>query len=273
MQNKIFSQSEAVTFRMLDGIFFTSVLETPAYTLATHKKAADYYSNLSGNIRCRPEDVDSTLDEIWQQFSNHKRSPTIYLTPFTQPGNLQSSLERRGLKPAYKDAWMYFRSCNKSSPTQPGVTIETVTTPETMRLFVDTFNHAYSGTDPREPYGQAPPEWGETLYASFGFQKPERQVDYFVLYDQGKPASVLLTTRLNNFGGIYSIGTSPKVRGKGHAASLTLHAVQHLLDQGANEIFLQTEKDSYNEKYYTKLGFTTEWVAEVWSVPQDKNTP
>ena len=54
---------------------------------------------------------------------------------------------------------------------------------------------------------------------------------------------------------------------QGHASSLTLHGVKQLLKQGAKEIFLQTEKDSYNEQFYTKLGFSTEWEATALSAP------
>ena len=50
-----------------------------------------------------------------------------------------------------------------------------------MALFVETFNRAYCGVDPREPYGQAPPEWGESLLASFGMLQPGREVRYYLL--------------------------------------------------------------------------------------------
>lgn len=250
---------------MLDGVFFTTVLETPAYTIATHEKAIDYYSNLAGNIRCQKDDLPTILNKLENYFADRNRPATIYVTPFTQPSSLNSQLKNRGFQPAYKDAWMYFSESPKLSP-KTGAVIKTVNDRKQMRLFVDVFNQAYGGTDPREPYGQAPPEWGETLSAAFGLQKNARQVDFYMLYDNGEPASVLLTSRIDGFGGIYSIGTIPKMRGRGHAASLTLHAVQQLQAQGASTIFLQTEKDSYNEHFYTKLGFSTEWVAEVWSV-------
>lgn len=263
------SQYEYLYFRMLEGLFYTEVVHTSNYTLGWNQNSSDQYSNLAGQVRFASEEVDSGLNEITQFFSVRNRPTTIYVTPFTRPAQLQERLQKSGFNVLYRDAWMFYRDRYERHTLARGVTIRTVDSHETMRIFVETFNQAYSGSDAKEPYGQAPPEWGETLYSSFGEILQGRMVEYYLLYDQAEPASVLITSTIESVGGIYSVGTVSKMRNRGHSGTLTNYAVGQLLERGANEILLQTEKDSYNERFYSKLGFSTEWIAEAWS---DKDT-
>jgi ribosomal protein S18 acetylase RimI-like enzyme len=257
-------QPEGLYFQMLSGVFFTDLLRTSKYTVVWHQTATDYYSNLAGEFNCCAEEAPAVLEEISRFFSGRDRKTTIYLTPFAKPTELKALLQEQHFQLVYQDAWMYFRGRSKPMSLPQYVTIDTVHDPAMMQIFVDTFNRAYSGTDPREPYGQAPPEWGETLLSSFGKELAGRSVDYYLLFEQGQPASVLLSSCLRAFGGIYSVGTAPEFRGKGYASMLTLHAAHQLIQRGQREIFLQTEKSSYNERLYSKLGFVTEWAAEAW---------
>ena len=160
---------------------------------------------------------------------------------------------------------MYFHGRYRPRPLASGVIIETVENREGMRVFVDCFNHAYSGTDPKEPYGHVPTGWGETLFSSFGQALARRTVEYYLLRDHGEPASVLLTSVVGDVGGIFFVGTTPDMRGRGDAGTLTVYAVGQLLSRGLTEIVLQTEQHSYNESFYTKFGFSTEWIAKAWS--------
>ena len=159
---------------------------------------------------------------------------------------------------------MFYRGSDKFQRLDSSVSIRTVDGRKSLEVFVNTFNQAYSGADPNEPYGKAPPEWGETFYSGFGLEKKGRKIEYYVLFEHENPASILLTSSLEGFGGIYGVGTVPEMRGRGYASTLTLYAVQQLLKQGANETFLQTEKGSYNEKLYEKIGFKTEWETDSW---------
>lgn len=265
LSEEIFRRSEELHYRMLQDLFFTDLTETQNYTLVWHDSASDYYSNLAGKLAMLPEAAPQTLAEIKRYFAERRRQTTICLTPFSEPKGLQELLKRNGFEPVYHDAWMYFEGDPAEPQLPAGVSIKTISDVETMRVFVDTFNRAYSGADAREPYGKAPPEWGETLLKSFGAQRRGRQVDYYLLCRDSRPASVLLTSAIDNYAGIYSIGTIPEMRGQGLASVLTLYAVRRLMERGEKVIFLQTEERSYNQKLYSSLGFATRWVAEAWS--------
>lgn len=257
-------RAEELDFQMLDGIFYTQVYETPQYIIAWHNKATDHYSNFAGRIRSTDNSACEVLDEIVRYFAGRKRNTSVLRTPFSQPNDFSRVLVDAGFDLNYKDVWMFYRGSLNLLSLDPSVSIETVNELGDLHSFVDTFNRAYSGTDPAEPYGQAPPEWGETFYSGFGRKKAGRKVDYYVLYNKGKPSSVLLTSRMEGFAGIYSVGTIPEMRGKGHGSTLTLYAVKQLREKGVKEIFLQTEKGSYNEQFYRNMGFSVEWEAESW---------
>ena len=260
-------RSERLHFRMLDRVFFTEVLSAPRCVFAWHDKAPDYYSNIAAQVLCSEEEAAPLIEEIADFFEKRSRDVAIYTTPFSKPDELPALLEKSGFKTVYRDAWMYFNGVPKCCSLPEHVAIRAVENQNDMQVFVDLFNRAYSGTDPREPYGAAPPAWGESLYSSFGHSVAGREVRYYLLFEKKQPASLLMTSSIEGCGGIYSVGTTPEMRGRGYGSLLTLHAVNQLVESGADVVFLQTEKGSYNEKLYHKIGFSTEWVAEAWHRP------
>jgi predicted GNAT family acetyltransferase len=254
-------------FRMLDGIFHEIGSAAPTHITVWHDQSDDLQTNLAGRIRLPAGELDSTLKEISHFFSARNRKTTIYTTPFCLPGSLKEHLEAEGFCPAYRDAWMYYRGGQKQPvPLKRSFAIETVGCPEEMEIFTTVFSQAYGGTDPSEPYGKAPVGWTEKLRSSFGRKAKGRQVDYYLLREQGEPASVLLTSVVDGVAGIYHVGTVPQKRGRGCASALTSHAVRRLLSAQVTQVFLQTEQGSANERLYAGLGFVTDWVGEGWSL-------
>lgn len=258
------SRAIELDFLMLDGVFFTEVQVFPEFIVALHDKSSDQYSNGCGRIRCTADNARSVLDRINRIFADHHRNLSISTSPFTEPANFSEYLDADGYVLDHQDAWMFYNGDLKEPQSDESVSIKKVDSPEELDVFVDTFNRSYSGTDPNEPYGVAPPEWGETFKAGYGLEMPGRQVEYYVLFSDGKPASILSTCAMEVYGGIYGVGTVPEMRGKGLASKLTLYVVNRLKSIGAEHVFLQTEKDSYNESLYKKMGFSTEWYSQTW---------
>ena len=262
--NPILAKAEELDYPMLEGVFFTEVHQTEQYIIACHEKSTDHYSNVCSRIRCTADDAENVFEEIMQYFKEHDRTAAFSLSPFVEPDDFTEILRARDFAPDFKDVWMFYPGECIAPPLPASVSIKTVSNQEELTQFIDTFNSAYSGDDPDEPYGEAPPEWGETFQKGFGLNKADREVAYYILYKDEKPASVLLTSALSGFAGIYAVGTSPSMRGNGLATILTLHAVKDLYNQGVEHVFLQTLKDSLNEKLYKRIGFVTEWEAETW---------
>lgn len=262
--NTELSRAEELDYHMLEGLFFNRVMETPEYIIAFNTKTADHYSNVCGRIRCTSGNASETLKDINARFSKLDRNPVISISPFTRPERLSELLESDGFEMQYKDVWMFYHGKGVRQALDASVSIKTVDDQKSLDVFIDTFNRSYSGTDPDEPYGEAPAEWGETFYTGFGLERPGRHVRFYILYFDKSPASVLLTSSMEGYGGIYGVGTVPEMRGKGLGTSLTLYGVHKLLDHGAKHVFLQTEKDTYNEKLYKKMGFKTEWESQSW---------
>ncbi len=262
-------QSEAIDLRMLEDIFFTEVRAYAHFTIAWHEKSPDHYSNFAAELNCHDTPPARVLDEITQLFVSGRRSPVVLVTPFTLPAGIERILEERGFRPAYRNAWMYFKGRLEGEPVSPDIRIEEVKHATDMQIFVTVFNRAYSGAEPDNPHGAVPPQWGETLLDSFGAQRPGRVIRYYILSNEGDPASVLLTVRMGTFGGIYSAGTDPEFRRRGYSSLLTTHAIQQLLDENVKEVFLQTESGTCKERFYRKLGFATEWTSAAWKLPKE----
>lgn len=214
-------RAEELDFQMLDGVFFTEVQVYPEFIVALHDKSSDQYSNGCGRIRCTADNGRAVLNRINQIFADHNRNLSVSTSPFTEPKDFEGLLKADGFKQDHQDAWMFYHGDIKDPQLDESVSIEKVDSPEELDVFVDTFNRSYSGTDPNEPYGVAPPEWGETFKAGYGLKMAGREVEYYVLYRDGQPASILSTGSMENYGGIYGVGTVPEMRGKGLASTLT----------------------------------------------------
>ena len=265
-REEVFSESEEKHYEMLDGLFY-AIERSPNCLFAWNHATDDIFSNFATRVNDTSGNTQQLFSAISHYFEEKQRPLTVFATPFSEPKNLRTELEERGYKIAYRDAWMYYYGSQEEPVIAPAVNIEIIKTDGSMRRFVETFNKAYAGNDPREPYGQAPPAWGETLYSSFSLNTPGRLVEYFLLTENDLASTVLITCRIGDYAGIYAVGTALAMRGKGHASAMMRFAVHRLQQQGSKNIFLQTEKDSLNEKLYIRLGFTTEWIAEAWTLP------
>ena len=255
--------SEQYHYRFLHRIFFTGLDEGLQRTFVWHDRATDYYSNLVSISNSNRTAAPQALAQAEELLLSKNRRPCIYTTPHSLPSDLAQSLNEHRYQRAFTDAWMYF-SGGAECKLPSGIGIREVQDQDELALFVEIFNRAYSGSDPNEPYGKAPPEWGETVFDSFKKTDPLNHVIYHLLFSGGEAVAVLISVTRDGLAGLYSIGTIPEKRGRGYGGLLTLKAVADLQSRGAHTIFLQTEQNSCNEKFYTKLGFNTRWLGQAW---------
>lgn len=157
---------------------------------------------------------------------------------------------------------MFYKG-NKPKVAMPeNFTIKKVKTKEEMKTFVKIFNQTYGGATPKEPYGTLPPEYSEALFESFEQKQGSKTViHYFGLLDN-EPISITTLIHICDYGCIYNVGTVPAKRTKGIGSALTLNCVSEAMKDGVKIIFLQTEKGSYNERFFSKLGFSPKFVGE-----------
>lgn len=157
---------------------------------------------------------------------------------------------------------MFFESAEPQFAMSENFTIKPVETVEEMKIFIDVFKRSYGGATPDEPYGALPKEYGECIFESFSKpQKDKNTIHYLgMLGDELVGIATLIYS--GEFGCIFNVGTIPNYRKRGIGKALTLNAVADSIKNGAKIVFLQTEQGSFNEKYYTKLGFSAKFIGE-----------
>lgn len=262
ISDKVMEEAENRHYEFQIGCYFSNSKNIEGASLFWNDKIRDSFWNYATKINTNEGSLEELIKEIIVFFKAKIRQPTVYFTPFTKPRSLTEILKRFGFVPKYKDSWMFYEKSEPNIILPENFVIKEVKTKEEMKIFVNIFHQAYGGASPEEPYGALPKEYGECLLDSFVKpQKGKIVINYLGCLDS-KPISIATLIYSGNFGCIYNVGTIPDHRGRGFGATLSLNAVAASIKNNANIVFLQTEQGSFNEKYYTNLGFSTKFICE-----------
>jgi ribosomal protein S18 acetylase RimI-like enzyme len=143
------------------------------------------------------------------------------------------------------------------SPLPPGVTVEIVQGAEAAREFADVSGAAYA------TYG-LPPKIALRQFANPAyFDQPH--ITAWLARVGGAPVGTVMVLLTHGVAGIYWVGTTPDVRGRGIAAACTRLATNAGFDQGAAAVVLQASV--MGEPIYLKMGYREitryPWFVEV----------
>jgi hypothetical protein len=259
--NEILEKAENEHYRFQAGCYFSGSEEIQG-ALFLWSKIKDSYWNYATKIDIKEKYLEKLMKKIIEFYKNKDRKPTIYFTPFTKIRNLPELIEKFGFKSKYKDAWMFYEGREPKFEMPENFTIKPVETIEEMKVFTDIFSQSYGGATSDEPYGALPKEYSECIFESFSKPQKNKSVIHYLGILGDKPVGIATLIYSGEFGCIFNVGTNPVYRKKGMGKALTLNAVADAMKNGASIVFLQTEQGSFNEKYYTKLGFSTKFIGE-----------
>lgn len=245
------------------GAFFSGHMQKDDCIFAWNDVIPDALWNHAAKLGSEGTDINHLVDEVIAFFKKKNRRPAVCITSFTRPANLADLLEQSGFKPEGTDAWMFYEKGVPSDSLPVGFSIKQVTSLEEMQVFVDLFDRAHTGA-PDEPYGKLPPEYGESLLRFYQHSPTDGTVLHYLGCMNNEPVGYATLIYAGRFAGIYNVGTIPQYRRRGIASALTLRAVTDALIDGVQIVFLITEQGSYNERFYTKLGFTTKFVVRAY---------
>ena len=244
------------------GMYFSDMKKIKGAILLWSDKIEDPYWNFASKIDINKEEVNDFIKQIVEFYKIKKRKPTIYITPFTKPTNLSELIETFGFELEFTDSWMFYEKDEPKVIMPNNFMIKKVETKEEMKTFVKIFNQSYAGATAEEAYGALPPEYGESLFDSFENEQTENKIIHYLGFLENVPIGVATLIYSEGYGCIYNVGTIPDKRKKGVGSALTFNCVSEAFKNNMKVIFLQTEKGSYNEKYYDKLGFSTKFVGK-----------
>jgi GNAT superfamily N-acetyltransferase len=142
-------------------------------------------------------------------------------------------------------------------PLPADVTIERVRGAEAAREFADVSGAAYA------TYG-LPPKIALRQFASPAYFDQPHVVAWLARVG-GAPAGTVMILLTHRVAGVYWVGTTPEVRGRGIAGALTRLATNAGFDLGAEAVVLQAS--TMGEPIYLKMGYREitryPWFVEI----------
>jgi ribosomal protein S18 acetylase RimI-like enzyme len=262
MQSKV--EMEALVdfhFKSLQGTYFSEYIESNGYVLLFSDLVEDNYYNYIAQTK---RNINEILAEGRPQFKTRNRKVALYVTPSSNLYNNNKSIPE-GFKQWSVDAYMILDDptalMNYKTPSD--VIVEPVPY-EKRGVFVDTFQRAYGGDNPSDPYANLPEYYSKSLRRSFDNHSSAYRMDYVWSKINQEPVGIAQMLSDNKIAGIYSVGTVSQYRERGIGKSIMSYLCKLAKDLGVANVMLQTESGSKVESWYKHMGFVTVFVAKYY---------
>lgn len=191
--------------------------------------------------------VDADVDRISARFRERSTPFRWWLTPLTRPVHLETLLLERRFRHVY-DANGMVADLAKTpfdGPLPQGLTIRRLTNIVELEAWLDVIIPTFSRPD--EERGV----WREA-FGFFGFEESSTWA-HFVGFVEDRPVSTTSVLLAGELGGIYHVATLPQARGRGIGRAVTLAAMKHARDRGAQRAVLQSSEMGFG--VYRSIGF------------------
>ncbi len=265
---EMLKESENMHYKFQMGCYFSGLKKISGAVLLWSDRITDCYWNYASSIDVGEKELENLIEKVVEFYRTKSRNPAVYFTPFTKPRNLLEVVKGMGFDLAFRDAWMFyddelFDSINDIEPPK-GFEIKKVESKKYAEYFVEVFTKSYITSSENETYGGLSKSYIECLLDFLSKQFEDKKVINYLGFIDGNPVSIASIICSKNFGGIYNVCTIPSYRKRGCASTLILNAVRKCIKEGVRVIFLQTEHNTYNERFFHKLGFFTKFVGECY---------
>ena len=248
-------------FKSLQGTYFSEYIVRDGYVLLFSDLVEDSYYNY---IAQTTKSLSNILLEVRPLFQERNRKIAIYVTPSSNIYN-NEKLIPEGFKQWGADAYMVLNDptvlVNYKIPQD--VMVEPVSY-ESRDKLVNTFQLAYGGDNPNDPYANLPEYYSKSLRRSFDNHSNAYRMDYIWATIDKKPVGIAQMLSGNKTAGIYSVGTIKEYRKRGIGMSLMAYLGKRAADLGISAIMLQTESGSGVESWYKHMGFNTVFIAKYY---------
>lgn len=198
------------------------------------------------------------LSKIEQTFQSLKRIPAIYFENKEDLKRLVDFLRERGYKKSFEDSWMFWGG-EKIDDSRFNM-VEKVTSEIELKLFLETYDTCYQKDDPQNPYG----ELGDYLNVAekvWHQHQENDRLEYFMVFKKDNPVAVSTLTNCEGIGYISNVGSLKEIRGQGYGKIASLYCVEQSKKNGNTEHCLATEKGTYPNEFYKRIGFNTRFTA------------
>lgn len=250
-----------IQYDLLSGLYFNEKNISDGFEILKSNIISDNFWNIAIIDKEDIFDDQIALTNIEQQFDLIDRQPCIYIPRMiSKHDGYKRYLENNNYKINDTDAYMMLQS--NITNIEIIENIIKVTTDEQFNDFMKVMESAYGGEPTKEdPYaGSITQEYYEAIKQSLA----DGKFSHFILYKDGVPAVVATLSYKNGHGTINNVGTKKEFQNLGLGKQLMQHVINKFNELGGEMLFLVTEYDSKNEKWYDKQGFKTSFINEQY---------
>jgi ribosomal protein S18 acetylase RimI-like enzyme len=201
---------------------------------------------------------EQEIDLLEQAFVKLRRPPSIYFENKPSFSPLQKLLIKKNYQISFQESWMFYEQKSFVLPTD--YQVKDVSNEEDMTLFLELFRRCYQKDDPQNSYGEIGEGYIKQLKKAWERYHGSQRLEYFIFYKNNDPVAISTLINYKNAGYISNVGSIPQVRGQGFGKLATLHCVRRSQELNHGYHFLATEKKSFLQKFYERMGFTTKFT-------------
>ncbi len=249
------------------GMYFSGVEDLEEAKLYHSDLIEDAFWNYASQVSATRENLNQLLEKTEKVFHRIQRIPAFYLTPWTNPNELESELKLRGYERQFTDAWVVARGIPvpQIDRLPAGLEIIRVQTSTQIDAFVEVFMRAFGYVSKDVPYGGLSPSYGHALKRSLAGQRPDVTAVHYLALFEGKPVGTGSLLAADGIAGLYNLGVVPEYRKRGLGRILALRRISDAICSGTKVLFFQTEAEGLVEEMYSRLGFRREFIGVCWA--------
>jgi len=198
-------------------------------------------------LRETPEKIDDLIDEVIAYFKARDLPATIMVSPACTPADLPERLLKRGfVRQEPDECWLVMDhiQARKVPRTDPKVVVKPVTK-EDVGLFAETMVAAY----------EMAPEWAPMLEKALEPSIGHPNIDHYLAFIEQKPAATVTTMQYKDYVIVGSGGVLPQHRGSTLLFNVSVIALAHAREKGADTILGQTTVGPMFERFLRMCGF------------------
>ena len=264
MQNKTYDMEslkkmEEFYFNAQMNMYLSEKKSYDKFDLSLSDGIEDCIWNLAINLKINTkEEFVDIWEEIKQIMRSKNRIPAVYVTPSSPIFERIDEIIPSEFIVAFHDMWMILDN-TKSTPqykSRLDININEVSY-EKRKLFVETTMKGFKTDDPNDPYGDIGDYYRDVLLDSFDNPQNEYKVKHYMAEHNGLPVSTASVISKGNIACVNNVVTIKEYKNNGICKEVMSNVFEGLRSSGVDEVFLQTEKGSYVEKFYENFGFKT----------------
>ncbi len=252
-----FEKASAAALGYLGGMYIDDLFANHLLFMATHRgsvRLEDMDLYIEGPspslVSFIPGSPDSVLPD---------RCPAVRLAPWSGGDSWDQRLEAQGYRRA--EALSYMELGDPSRPLAPtsGIAIDIARDESAAEAFAAIQSAGFATGD------EAIDDWWKHYFlerARKNYKHPAQRLYLGRVGDQFVTSTLIVRT--SGVSGIYAVATRPDFRRRGVGTAVLDRARVDAVQSGFPRIILQAMRGSYAESYYTKLGFLTRYISQVW---------